>query len=51
MSELSKEQIAHGEANSEAELQAMKAQAFKLEIEALEGSEARRKAMDLPKVA
>jgi len=67
MSELSKEQIAHGAAierrraingqpngyrpYSEAELQAMKAEAFKLEIEALEGSEARRKAMDLPKVA
>ena len=73
MSKLSKEQIAHGAAIerrraingqpngyrpiSEAELQAMKAQAalkaeaFKLEIEALEGNEARRKAMDLPKVA
>ncbi len=67
MSELSKEQIAHGAAierrraingqpngyrpYSEAELQAMKAQAFKLEIEALEGSTVRREALDLPKVA
>ena len=34
---------------TEAELQAMKAQSFKLEIEALEGNETRRKAMDFRK--
>ena len=67
MSELSKEQIEHGKAIArrraingqpngyrpltEAELQRMKRQAFLLEIEALEGSKERRKALELPKVA
>ncbi len=66
MSELSKEQIAHGAAIerrraingqpngyrpiSEADLQKMKRQAYLLEIEALEGSKERRKALELPKV-
>jgi len=61
MSEPSKQQIAHGNAIArrraingqpngykpvtEAELQAMKDQAFKLELEAMEGSETRRKAL------
>ncbi len=67
MSELSKEQIEHdnaiarrkainGQPNgyrpiSEDDLQKMKRQAYLLEIEALEGSKERRKALELPKVA
>jgi len=67
MSELSKEQIEHGRAIarrkaingqpngyrpiSEDDLQKMKRQAFLLEIEALEESKERRKALELPKVA
>ena len=67
MSELSKEQIAHGAAIerrravngqpngyrplTEADLQKMKRQAFLLELEALEGSTVRRAALKLPKVA